>query len=58
MSKQSNLKKLSLVLFGSYIGPYQVLPLQDRVDPGTMAVKEYSAFHKAPTLQEPHHQIV
>ena len=37
---------------------YQVLPLQVRVDLGTMAMKEYFAFPKAPALLEPHHQIV
>ena len=35
-----------------------MLPLQARVDPGVMAMKEYSAFPKAPVLLEPHHQIV
>ena len=38
--------------------PYQVLPLQARVDLGAMAMKGYSAFPKAPALLEPHHQIV
>ena len=47
-----------LVLFNPYIGPYQVLPLQARVDLGAMAMKGYSAFPKAPALLEPHHQIV
>ena len=28
------------------------------VDLGAMAIKEYTAFHKAPALQEPHYQIV
>ena len=28
------------------------------VDLGAMAMKSYSAFSKAPALQEPHHQIV
>ncbi len=36
----------------------QVLPLSVRVDLGAMAMKEYSAFSKAQTLLEPHHQIV
>ena len=40
------------------MGPYQVLPLRARVDEGAMAIKEYSAFPKAPLLLEPHHQIV
>ena len=34
----------SLVLFDPYIGPYQVLPLQARVDLGAMAMKGLSAF--------------
>ena len=40
------------------IEPYQMLPLQDRVDLGAMAMKEYSAFPKAPALLELHHLIV
>ena len=47
-----------LVLFNPYIGPYQVLPLQARVDLEAMAIKGYSAFPKTPALLEPHHQIV
>ena len=35
-----------------------MLPLWARVDLGAMAMKEYFAFPKAPTFQEPHHQIV
>ena len=35
-----------------------VLPLRAWVDPGAMAMKDYSAFLKAPALLEPHHQIV
>ena len=39
--------------------PYQVLPLQVRVDLETMAMKEYSStFSKVPALLEPHHQTV
>ena len=38
--------------------PYQVLPLRARVYLGTMTMKGYSAFPKAPALMEPHHQIV
>ena len=34
-----------------------MLLLQARVDLGTMAIKGYSAFLKAPALLEPHHQI-
>ena len=41
----------------SSIWPYQVLPLQVRVDLGAMAMKGYSSFPKAPELLEPHHQI-
>ena len=48
--------KYQTVLFDPLIGPYQVLPLQDRV--GAMAMKGYSEFSKAPALLEPHHQIV
>ena len=40
------------------IGTYQVLPLRARVDFKAMAMKEYSAFPKAPALLEPHYQIV
>ena len=35
-----------------------MLPLRLKVDPGKMAMKEYSAFPKVPALPEPHHQIV
>ena len=38
------------VLFDPEIGPYQVLPLQARVNLGAMAMKRYSAFPKAPVL--------
>ena len=47
--------KYQTVLFNPKIGPYQVLPLQARVD---LAMNEHSAFPKAPALFEPHHQIV
>ena len=33
-------------------------PLRAKVDLGAMAMKGYSAFPKALTLLEPHHQIV
>ena len=46
-----------LVLFNPYIGPYQVLPLQARMDLGVMAMKEYSTS-QVPALLKPHHQIV
>ena len=35
-----------------------MLPLQARVDLGLIAMKEYSAFPKAPAKLEPTHQIV
>ena len=41
----------------SLIGPYQVLPLQVRVNLGVMAIKEYFIFPKAPGL-EPHHLMI
>ena len=53
MSKQFYFNQFSLalvhnlVLFDPYIGPYQVQPLQARVDLGVMAIKEYFAFPKA-----------
>ena len=34
-----------------------MLPLRARVNLGAMAMKECSAFPKAPALLEPHHQI-
>ena len=49
---------MPLVLFNPEIGPYQVLPLRDRMDLGAIAVKGYSAFPKTPALLEPHHQTV
>ena len=48
----------SLVLFDPLIGAFQVLPLRARGDLGTIAMKGYSAFPKAPALLEPLHQIV
>ena len=35
-----------------------MLPLQAEVDLEAMEMKDYSAFHKAPALLEPHYQIV
>ena len=35
-----------------------MLPIRARVDLGAVAIKEYSAFPKAPRLLESHHQIV
>ena len=58
MLKQFYFKVLSLILFDPQILSYQMLPLLARVDQGVMAIKEYSAFPKAPALLEPHHQIV
>ena len=46
---------MPLVLFNPLIEPYQVLPRRARVDQGEMAMKEYSAFPKAPALLKPHH---
>ena len=49
---------MPLVLSNPWIRPYQVLPLQARVDLGAMAMKRCSIFPKAPALLEPHHQTV
>ena len=49
--------KCQTVLFDPQIGPYQVLPLQVKVDPGVMAMKVCSIFPKALILA-PYHQIV
>ena len=38
--------------------PYQELPFRTRVNLGAMTMKGYSAFPKAPSLLEPHHQII
>ena len=48
---------MPLVLFNPYIGLYQVLPRRSRVDLEAMAMKECSAFPKAPALLELHHPI-
>ena len=37
------------------MGHYQVLPLQVRVDQGTIAMKRYTTSSEAPALMEPHH---
>ena len=42
--------KCQTVLFDPQVVPYQVLPLQTRVDLGIMAMKGYSAFLRAPAL--------
>ena len=49
---------MPFVLFNPWIGLYQVLSLQARVDLGAMAMKGFSVFPKAPALLEPQHQIV
>ena len=48
---------MSQKFYGPLLGPYQGLPLQDRVDLGAMVMKGYSTFPKTPALLEPHHQI-
>ena len=47
---------MPLVLFNPYIGPYQVLPFQARVDLRAMAMKGCSVLPKAPVLLGPHYQ--
>ena len=47
-----------LVIFDPLIGPYKVLPLRVRVDLGAKAMKDNSAFPKAPALLETDHQVV
>ena len=37
------------------IEPFQVLPLQARVDLGATAIKGYTTFPKTPTLLEPYY---
>ena len=44
------------VIFDPCIWPYQLLPLQARVDLAAMSRKEYSSFSKAPEMK-PHYQI-
>ena len=57
--KRFNLAKVyNLFLFDPSIGPYQVLPILDRVDLGVKAMTGYSAFPKDLALLEHHHQIV
>ena len=67
MVKQFYFKQINLAwvicllpvwMSNSSIWPYEVLLLQTRLDLGVMAMKEYSAFSKAPALLELHHQIV
>ena len=47
-----------MLLFDPQIGPYQVQPLQARVDLGTVAMKRYSAFPKALVLLESCNKII
>ena len=47
----------SLGLFDPKIGPYQVLPLRDRVNLGAMVMKGYSVMPKSLALLQSHHQI-
>ena len=48
--------KFKTVLFDPKMGPYQILPLQVRVDLVVMVMKGYSTFPKTPGLK-PHHMI-
>ena len=50
--------KSKTVLFDPYIGPYQVIPLGNRVDLGAKIMKEYSALPTVSTLLKIHQQIV
>ena len=54
----SSLENDFIFLFDTLIEPLQMQLIRVRVDLGVMAMKEYSTFHKAPVLQEPHYQIV
>ena len=58
MQKQSHFNQHSFILCDPKIGPYHKHLLRARVDLGTMAMKGYSAFPKAPTLLELHNRIV
>ena len=58
MQKTINSRNHSLVLFNPYIGPLSGAITLARVDLGVMAMKGHFVFLKAPTLLEPHHQIV
>ena len=49
---------MQLVLFNPLIRPYQVLPFWAKVNLGAMAMKECSAFPKAPASLEPLYQMV
>ena len=57
--KQFSLAEIHCLLkFSPEIGPYQVLPLQAKVNLGAIAKNEYSTFPNAPALLKPHNQIV
>ena len=59
--KQYNFKQFQFSISTQFssIWPIDlVLPLWARVDLVVMPIKGYSAFPKAPALQESHHQIV
>ena len=59
MQKKSKLNKTRILFYLTYIqDPYQVLPLNAKVDQGVMAIKKNFTFPKAAALLEPHHQIV
>ena len=47
---QSNKNNLPTDLSGPRIGPWQVLPLKVRVDPGVMTMKEYTPLPAASEL--------
>ena len=49
-SFNSNSSVHSSVLFDPYIGPYQVLPPQARVDQGAMAMKGYNALSQSSSI--------
>ena len=50
--------KCHSILFESWIGSYQVLPLRVRVHLGAMEINGYSAFPNDPALLEHEHHIV
>ena len=52
----SNTNDFQTDLFDPYMGPMQVLTRRVRVDPGLMAMKEYSILPKSLELK-PHHQM-
>ena len=58
MQKQLTLETTVNFYLTHWKDSYLVLPLRARVDQEVMAMKENSAFPKAPALLEPHHQII